>query len=183
MIRALAVCIVLAATAHSASAGVYGSLGLGNTAVDDSSNAFSATSRSLRFAAGYQFTPFVGVEGGVIGYDLSRGADPYDGREFYVAGVGHLPFSDGFGAFGRLGFQHTGFSDNNGNDLSATGYLIGAGFEYKLPIHVPSIAGASVWVDYTRNGQGLKNDAGQALNPTGRSIGQSMWTLGVTVGL
>ncbi len=181
MIRALAVVTLLAATAHSASAGVYGSLGLGNTGVADdaSSGAFTPASRSLRFAAGYEFTKYVGAEGGVIGYNLAHGGADYSGREFYAAGVGHLPIGNGFGAFARLGLQRTSFStDRAQGDLSGSGYLVGAGFEYQL--RIPQLAHASVWVDYTRNAAGLADSNGRAFS---RDVGTSMWTLGVTAGL
>ena len=53
-------------------------------------------------------------------------------------GLLHIPISDGFWAFGRVGLEHT---DNTTNDVNqpracrGNGYLFGAGFEYNLVQH------------------------------------------------
>ncbi len=183
MIRALAIAAVLAATAHTASAGVYGSLGVGNTGVDDSANTFTQDSRSVRVAGGYQFMEYLGAEAGFMGYDAVDKFGQYGSQELYAAGLFHWPIADGFEVFGRLGVEHTSLSRANAPNaatFAGNGYLYGAGFEYKIKIPNMPLPHLSVWVDYTRNNSSLfANSATTQFD----DFGVSMWTLGVTVGL
>ena len=182
MIRALAICTVLAATATTASAGVYGSLGIGSTDVDDSANTLTPASRSGRIAGGYQYGPYVSAEAGLMGFDAAKDNLKFDGREYYVAGLFHWSLGQGFEAFGRLGLQHTSLSEEqNPLTLSGNGYLFGAGFAYNIKFSGMPVPRASVWVDYTRNNSSLfRSDVD---NSAERDTSVSMWTLGVTVGM
>lgn len=181
MIRALAVVTVLAATAHTASAGVYGSLGLGNTGVETTDFNAREDSRSLRLAGGYEFTKYLSAEAGFMAYGVGLNSAQYDGREFYAAGLVHVPIADGFWGFARLGAQHTALTtSDNGPGLAGNGYLYGAGFEYRLKLPQIPVPHLGVWVDYTRNNATLTNQS--RTNQTS-DVGTSMWSLGVTVGL
>ena len=179
MIRALAVVFVLAATAHSASAGVYGSIGIGSTDVSDDKGSFTQNSRTLRFAAGYRLSNLFSAEGGVMGYRVANGPVGLDGREFYAAGLLHCSLGNNFEIFGRLGVQRTGVAPNtNDGSFTGTGYLAGVGVDYeiKLPT-VPQIARAALWIDYNRSGTTLQRDASLS-----HDYAVGMWSLGVTLG-
>jgi outer membrane protein with beta-barrel domain len=184
MIRALAVAaVVLAATGQSASAGVYGSLGIGNTGVDaGSAYGVNNDARSYSIAAGYDFTKFLGAEGGYTGFGTQLNSAQYSGAEYYAAGLVHIPISDGFWGFGRVGVQHSDMNVTMGNgpELEGTGYLFGAGFEYRIVQTILPVPHLAAWVGYTRNNSTLTN---QERTDTTVPMGVSMWSLGITVGL
>jgi hypothetical protein len=182
MIRALAIATVLAATAHTASAGVYGSLGIGNTGFDleDNKGTVANDSRSFRLAVGYDFMKYIGAEAGFVGYGVGLNSSQYSAKSYFVAGVVHVPISDGFWAFGRLGLTSSDLTtSDNGPEASGGGYLYGAGFEYRIAQTVLPVPHLGVWVDYTRNNTSFTNQESQ----TTSSSGVSMWSLGITVGM
>jgi hypothetical protein len=187
MLRALVVASLLAIPAV-ASAGTYVSLGLGGTGVDDSkSPGFVDNGRNVRLAVGYRLAPMsigsISVEGGYTGFGVANGNATYDAHNYFAAGKFSLPLSQGFEAFGRLGVEHMDFSTHtNQPSLGGNGYLVGAGFEYRLGAIQgvpPFFANSGIWVDITRDGSSMTPDS---TNGKARDIAVDTYTIGLSVG-
>ena len=170
--------LFLVASAGVATAGPYGGLAIGTNGFSDDQSTFSTDGRAGRVFGGYRFAlPVVAfsAEAGLEGYSLYNAHSSnhgYSGTEWFLAGKVSLPLTDGFEVFGRVGVEKTSVSGDI--DLSGSGYLIGAGAEYRFNL---SGVNASVFVDLTRNAQTL--DGGN--RPDDSSVNR--WMLGVTVGM
>ena len=177
--------VMLVAVPVSANAGTYVGLGIGTgPEVNEQTERLSSDSRSAKVLLGTRFGN-VAIEGAVGGFDMAI-ATVSDIRSFgdaYQASAAlklSLPLGNNFEAFGRAGVHHTWVSgDNEVNDISGNGLLIGAGFEYRLNM---ILGQGSIFVDYQYNKatlEGTERFKGNgALDTTYR-----MFTLGLTVGL
>ena len=172
------VAIALAASATAASAAPYFGLGIGSSAdLNGNLSQFSDDGRSYRLFGGYRFIKYLSLEAAVTRFGEVNHSAPYDATSVAAVAKGSLPLGSGFEAFVRLGLQHTWLStDSQFNSFDGTGYLLGAGFEYRF--HTP-IGGASVFADYQRL------DAGMTSSQNPKAVDQSsgLWTLGVTLSL
>lgn len=101
----------------------------------------------MRLQIGYRFGR-ISVEGFGSKADLYRqDLAPFNWTTYAIAGRYNLPLGDAFEAFARLGLEHSSVEqDGYNNSFSGNGFLVGGGFEYKLPI---AAVGASLFVDYT----------------------------------
>jgi hypothetical protein len=184
---ALLAAVTFAAIPVSASAGTYVGLGIGTgPEVNEQTERLSADSRSGKLFLGTRFGN-VAVEGGIGGFGMAI-TDPRNGvtRSFgdvYQASAAlklSLPLGNNFEAFGRAGVHHTWMEpDNEPNQISGNGLLVGAGFEYRLNM---ILGQGSIFVDYQYSKATLEG--------TERFMGNSafdtsyrMFTLGITVGL
>jgi hypothetical protein len=86
-----------------------------------------------------------------------------------------FPLGNNFEAFGRGGLQHSWIrSARSDNNVDGNGYLLGAGFEYRLNL---LIGQGSLFVDYQYNKATLTGDRLRFDQST------RMWTMGLTVGI
>lgn len=186
MKRAALIAALLAAMPSAASAGVFVGLGIGTNEVSGSERLVD-DGRSMRLLVGYQFRPLrfgaIAVEGSIGGYGLGlldrTSVVEIDARQLSLAGRFNLPLANNFQAFGRLGLHHTSASATNAiYDTSGSGYLVGAGIEYRFDVGVGT--GASVGIDYQLNKVELSGERFQ--NGTAFDVLQRQWTLGVTLG-
>ncbi|MGN6110913.1 MAG: outer membrane beta-barrel protein [Kofleriaceae bacterium] len=166
--------ILIAASSGVASAGGYIGLGIG-TAPAVGSDVMSIDQlpndgRSGKLLAGARFGQF-SVEGAIHGYDLVG----YRAYQASASGKLSLPLGSGFEVFGRLGLQHTWFDHANPvYDVDGNGYLLGAGFEYRLNL---GVASGSFWVDYQYNKASLDGDRDRF------DVASRMWMLGLSIGI
>ncbi len=180
MNRALAAVMFLAATSSVASAGTYLGLGIGTApAISENTDRLSSDGRSGRFLLGMRFAR-ISVEGSVGDYDVlispAGTAMPY-GTAYQASAAlkASFPLGNNFEAFGRGGVQHTWINADDGvHDVSGSGYLLGAGFEYRLNL---LLGQGSIFVDYQYNKAKLEGDR-LAFDASTR-----MWTLGLTLGI
>ncbi|MBS1122473.1 MAG: OmpA-like transrane domain, partial [Deltaproteobacteria bacterium] len=147
----LAAVMFIAATSSIASAGSYLGLGIGTgPAINDQTDRLAPDGRSGRLLVGTRFGRF-SAEGSVSGYSLlfdqSGGMIPFgDAYQASAALKASLPLGNNFELFGRGGLQHTWFRAKNSElDASGSGYLLGAGFEYRLNL---ILGQGSIFVDY-----------------------------------
>ncbi|HTE55693.1 MAG TPA: outer membrane beta-barrel protein [Kofleriaceae bacterium] len=150
----------LAAAAPAAHASSYALLGFGPKAgtggdLGDSAN---GDTRTLRAGLGQRIGP-VGLEGSLFGADLigTGGRTFNDGREFWTlsAGLdlkGFFTIVGPIELFGKAGINHTWVQ---GNELSGTGWDVGAGVQFVLDL---PLGYAAVWADFTYQDLGLSDD-------------------------
>lgn len=177
--RSLLAVALVAAAAATASAGPYLGLGIGTAASPSGEIPMGANNgnRTGRLLGGMQWGHF-SIEGEAARFGMYAGSAPYDGTMLAAAAKYSLPLGDQFEAFGRAGLQRSWLStDTTAPDYVGNGWLLGAGFEYRLTV---AGTGASVFVDYQRTGVGLLN---QNNMKTIRDEGFGLWTLGATVSL
>lgn len=183
MKRALLVTSLLAAASTPAVAGSYLGLGIGTSpAISEDSDRLGSDGRSGKVLLGMRFAR-ISLEGGLGAYDVtildSGQPKPY-GETYQLSGAVKLslPLGNNFEAFGRAGLHHTWIRsklpDDDRSDVSGDGYLIGAGFEYRLNLLVGQ---GSLFIDYQVNKAKLE---GERFMFDGSS---RMWTAGLTVGL
>lgn len=173
MNRACLAVLLVAASSQVASAGYLG-IGIGTSpAVKSDAPAVDALpegSRSVRVLGGLRFG-HVSIEAAMHGFELST----YDAYQGSLAGKLSLPLGSGFEAFGRVGVQRTWMTaDNELYDVEGNGYLLGGGFEWRLPLAVTQV---SIWVDYQFNTADLEGDRDAF------ELSSRMWTLGVSIGI
>ncbi len=174
------VAIALAASATAASAAPYFGLGIGSSAdLNGNLSQFSDDGRSYRLFGGYRFIKYLSLEATVsrFGEANRNSSDPYEATSLGAAAKGSLPLGSGFEAYARLGLQHTWLTSGSGsNSFDGTGYLLGAGFEYRYRL---AFGTASVFADYQRL------DAVMSSSEKPKSVDQSagLWTLGVALTL
>jgi opacity protein-like surface antigen len=177
MLRASLVAVILVAvSSQAAHAGGYLGLGVG-TAPSVGDDLFEANGRSAKILGGMRWAQF-SVEGSVGGFALGQpnSRAELDAYQAQASAKLSLPLGSGFEAFGRAGLQHAWLtSDNTANDMDGNGYLLGAGFEYRLNLGIGS---GSIFVDYTYAKANLTGERSQQLDLSTR-----MWTLGITVGI
>jgi outer membrane protein with beta-barrel domain len=181
MNRALLAVTLLASAAGTASAGTYLGLGIGTApAISDDSNRLASDSRSGRLLIGSRFGN-VAIEGAIGGFSATLD-DLKLGDVYQASGALKLsvPLGNDFEAFGRAGLHHTWVSSDrtNTDGLSGNGFLVSAGFEYRLNA---ILSQASIFVDYSFNKLKLANDNFQ--NARAFDGNYRMWTVGLTVGL
>jgi opacity protein-like surface antigen len=177
----LAAVMFVAATSSVAAAGTYLGLGIGTgPAINDSADRLHPDGRSGRLLVGTRFGQ-VSAEGSIgrygLAFDQSGGILPF-GTAYQASAAlkVSLPLGNNFEAFGRGGLQHTWLSAKSSElDSSGNGYLLGAGFEYRLNL---VLGQGSIFVDYQYNKTKLENDH----IPFGDTSAR-MWTLGLTVGI
>lgn len=180
MKRACLAVMFVAASSGVANAGYLG-LGIGTgPAMDSDAMEFESVGRSGRVIAGMRWGQ-LSVEGAIGGFDAvgaMRSRNNVD--DVYQASAAaklSLPLGSGFEAFGKGGLQRTWLRLQNSDEtfnVSGDGYLLGAGFEYKLNL---GVAGGSLWVDYQYTTASLTGDR-QSFDLSSR-----MWTLGLSVGI
>jgi hypothetical protein len=160
----------------AASADGYLGLGVGTPpGVNDAMESFSPPSgRSLRGIAGIRFGN-VSLEGALNGFGVVFKNQNRTVYQLSGALKLSLPLGSGFEAFGRAGIERTWLNlDDPRNDLMGDGFLVGAGFEYRLNAIVSN---ASIFVDYNIHHASLAAQDGM-LDTTTRILG-----LGFTVGI
>ena len=184
MKRALLVATgLLAFTTSTASAEGFLGLALGtDPAMNDEMTTkvgAHALGRSLRALGGYRFTPNIAVEGALNGFGVSSGRGD---QTMYQLGVGarlNLPLGNDFEAFGRLGLERTWLNVGDPRyDLAGNGFMVAAGFEYRLTAVHPMLANASVFVDYTIHHATLQDERNNQVDETSR-----IWALGFMIGI
>ncbi|MDQ3334731.1 MAG: porin family protein [Myxococcota bacterium] len=182
MKRAVLAMALVTVSSGIASAGTYIGLGVGtgpSVSPDELENDLVNDGRSGRLILGHRLGRFA-VEGAVGKYDLvlsdNGGGGPlYEVYQAQVSGKFSLPLGDGFEAFGRLGLHKQWFnSERSDFDTSGSGWLIGAGFEYRFKT---GIGGFSLFVDYQYSRADVSGDA-----LTFGATSTRMWTLGATIG-
>jgi hypothetical protein len=179
--RPLLAVVLVAASASAASAGPYLGLGIG-TAARPSGDLPVTTgdgNRSGRAIVGMKFGRFsIEATGSRFG-EMRRNTYPYQGTMLAAAVKYSLPLGNNFEAFGRGGLERTWLSTDPVNlpDYTGNGWLLGAGFEYRLNIEG---TGASIFVDYEHTSTSLVNQSVMS-QTAGESVG--IWTLGATVSL
>jgi hypothetical protein len=175
----LAAVALVAASASAASAGAYLGLGIGTAASPggELTTTSSDGNRSGRVILGTSFGR-LSIEGNGDRFGLYRGQAAYQGTTLAAVLKYSLPLGDHFEVYGRGGLQRTWLNtDDNAADWAGNGWLLGAGFEYRLDL---AGTGASVFVDYQHTDTGLLN---QTDMKTAKDETFGMWTLGATVSL
>ncbi|MBA3459519.1 MAG: outer membrane beta-barrel protein [Deltaproteobacteria bacterium] len=173
MKRALLGMALLLGSTQAAVAGPYLGLAVGpSPALDSSAPGVEATGRAARLLGGYRFGR-IGAEASVTASDMAWGNQPpdYDGRQYMLAGKYNLPLGDGFEAFGKVGILSTTVASDR-ESWSDTGFLIGAGFEYKLKVPIAPI---SVFVHYELSRTDFEQDDWD--------LTSRQWMLGFTLGI
>jgi hypothetical protein len=173
MSRTALALVLLAASATAAHAGGFVGLGVGTSPATSGDLSLDEDGRSMRLQVGYRFGR-IAVEGfGARAGIAEENGAPYSWTTLALAGRYNVPLGDKFEAFGRVGLQHTSV-DQEGvdNSFAGNGWLIGGGFEYRLPL---AVVGASVFVDYTIERTSLTSDIRGA---TEFSMTSRVWTLG-----
>jgi len=166
----------LMAISTTASAGGYLGLGLGTQPGVNDEMATTATpaGRSLRGLGGMRFGTF-SVEGALNGFGVITNRGDQSVYQASVAAKLNLPLGNNFEGFGRAGLERTWLNlDDDRYNFAGNGFLVGAGFEYRLDI---GIRNASLFVDYTIHHASLENTRGK-VDETSR-----IWGLGFTVGI
>jgi OOP family OmpA-OmpF porin len=162
----MAVLSALALSASAADSGWFGGLSLGrssnrfNTAdfasrIPGVSESQNKTDTGYKFFAGYQLTPYFGLEGGYtdlgkFSYNYSgatSATSTYKANAWSLAATGTAPLGQGFSLIGKLGFARTQAKDSIGDPggllmgvanpallgnstSSRTAFLWGGGLEY-----------------------------------------------------
>jgi opacity protein-like surface antigen len=183
MKRASLAVTLVALAGSSASAGTYLGLGIGSAPeVNEQTDRFSSDGRSGKILAGMRFGN-VSVEGAISKFDMARTSDrnavvPFgDQIQAAAAAKLSLPLGNNFEAFGRVGVHKTWLRADQMPDINnaeGTGYLVGAGVEYRLNLVVGQ---GSIFVDYQYNDVKLE---GERFMLDGSS---RMFSIGLTVGL
>jgi hypothetical protein len=175
MNRAALVLALLTASSGVASAGWYAGLGIGTgPEIGSDVGDFEDGGRSGKALVGSRWGNFA-VEGALAGYDvIGPSNNVYDTWHASIAGKLNLPIGDGFEGFGRVGIQRTWLSPESSDyDVSGTGYLVGAGIEYRLNL---AATAASIWIDYQYSSADLEGMRDNF------EYSARMWTLGATIG-
>ena len=167
---------VLAGYSPTAVAGGYLGLALGTDpgVNDEMAQIAFPTSRSLRGLGGIRFAN-LSIEGALNGFGVNFNGT--DRRMFQLSGALKLslPMGSGFEGFGRAGIERTWLNvDDERYDLSGNGFLVAAGFEYRLNAVVSN---ASLFVDYTIHHATLTDTRGE-VSETSRIL-----ALGFTIGI
>lgn len=178
---ALALALV-GASSTVAAAGGYVGLGIGTgptVNASDLENDLTNDGRSGRLIIGHRFGRFA-VEGAVGKFDLilsdNGGQGPgYEVYQAQAAAKYGLPLGDGFEVYGKLGLHKQWFNNEREEfDVSGSGLLLGAGFEYRFNT---GVGGFSLFVDYQYASADVKGDVLEFGDTSTR-----MWTLGATIG-
>jgi hypothetical protein len=181
MKRAILAFAILGATGPVASAGIYAGLAIGPSLETSGDGSYTSSDRTGRLIVGYSLGQ-ISVEGGAMRGSLTQDSSNigFDVTQLSLSGKYSLPLTDGFQAFGRLGLQRTSVdaqdtSFNGAYDTSGSGYILGAGIEYKLNLVATS---ASIFVDYNFASTALTS----ATQTTPVTLQTRGFSLGATVG-
>lgn len=177
MKTALVLATSLIAFSSTASAGTYLGLALGTKpgVSDDLDRVATPDGRSARFLGGFRFGN-VSLEGAINGFGVRTGLGDHTVYQLSAAAKLNLPLADGFELLGRGGLERTSLDlGDDRYNLSGNGFLVGAGFEYRLNLGVTS---ASIFVDYTIHHATLEDSRPNQIDATSR-----IWALGFTVGI
>jgi hypothetical protein len=181
--RTLAAVALVAASATAASAEAYLGLGIGTTAsVGGDMTSFQGDgSRSGRLILGSRFGRF-SVEGNGTRFGLIGNSVAYQADQLAAALKYSFPLGNNFEVFGRGGLERTWLSTDamTRQNFAGNGYLLGAGFEYRLDL---AVAAGSIFVDYTRTATGFSGDSADASRMPTLDGTASMWTLGLTLSI
>jgi hypothetical protein len=174
MSRTAVALLLVAASASAASAGGFVGLGIGTSPATSGDLNLREDGRSVRLQIGYRFGR-LSVEGFGAKADLRRNdGAPMNWTTLAVAGRLNIPLGDQFEAFGRLGLQHSSVEqDQVDNSFDGDGYLVGGGFEYRIP---SAAIGASIFVDYTIEHANLTSP--QRSSDLEFDLTSRVWTLG-----
>jgi len=172
---------LVAASATAASANTYLGLGIGTAASPGGDTMSSDGNRSGRLMLGTRFG-HLSIEGAGSRYSLFNGPVPYDGTMLAGALKYSLPLGNNFEVFGRGGIERTWLTSasstaGNAYEWSGNGWLLGAGFEYRLDLGVTA---ASIFVDYEHSSTTLTTPAEMNVQ---RDEAIGLWTAGVTLAL
>lgn len=170
--RCLLATALLLATASTASAGSYLSLGLGGdpvlqgelmTAADGGGDGGNG-----RIALGQSFGRLA-LEGSLSRFALATDDATAAGAHVRLT----LPIDGAFGIFGRFGLERVwlGAEGERIGDRTADGYVGALGLEYRL--QTPLLGEAAIWGELSQDK--LDTSAGE--------IGARLWTLGLSVGI
>ena len=134
--------------------------------------------RSLRGLIGARFSN-LSLEGALNGFTvLTNNFGEKTAYQLSGALKLNLPLGNGFEAFARAGLERTWLNQSSAQnmavDLTGDGYLVGAGFEYRLDA---VIANASIFVDYNVHHASLESPRIN-VDDTER-----IWGLGILVGI
>ena len=181
--RSLLAVALVAASATAASANTYLGLGIGTAASPGGDMGMSSSdgNRSGRLMLGTRFG-HLSLEGAGSRYGLLHvsGTSPYQGTMLAGALKYSLPLGNNFELFARGGLERTWLthesSAGNAYDWSGNGWLVGAGFEYRLNLGVTA---ASIFVDYEHSDTTLTTPA--VMRARDATIG--LWTAGVTLAI
>lgn len=173
MSRTAAALLLVAGSAPAASAGGFVGIGIGTSPATSGDVSLREDGRSARLQIGYRFGR-IAVEGFGAKADIARSdLAPMSWTTLAVSGRYNVPLSDGFEVFGRLGLEHSSVDQKNVDDsFSGNGFLVGGGFEYKLPI---AAVGASLFVDYTIERSTLTSPQRGSME---YGLTSRVWTLG-----
>lgn len=179
MKRAALALALVAASSGVAAAGGYVGLGIGTgpEISTDRDTEYTSNGRSKRLLGGIRFSRF-SVEGAATNFDM-LGPAPHTVWQASASAKVNFALGDGFEAFGRLGMQKTWVSLDRGRDgdeiydVEGTGYIAGAGIEYRLNL---AAANVSLFVDYQYASADLEGERAKY------SLGARMWTLGAILG-
>lgn len=177
MKRALLVATgLLGISTTTASAGGFLGLALGTEpGVNDEMEARATpVGRSLRGLGGMRFGNF-SIEGALNGFGVATGRGDQTVYQASAAAKLNLPIGNSFEGFGRAGLERTWLSFGDERyDLTGNGFLVGAGFEYRLS---GVLASASLFVDYTIHRATLEDARSNQVEETSR-----VWGLGFLIG-
>jgi len=177
MKSALLVASSIMAISTVASAGGYLGLGLGTqpSVNDETAGIATPSGRSLRGLGGIRFAN-VSLEGALNGFDvIAKHNGPTTEYQLSAALKLSLPLGNNFEAFGRGGLERTWLNvDDSRLDYTGNGFLVGAGFEYRLNA---ILASGSLFVDYNFHHTTLENSVGKLDSTSG------VWGIGFTVGI
>ncbi len=156
-----------------ASAGTYLGLGIGSGIQPSGDGSFSSSDRTGKLLVGYSFGQIAVEAAAQRGSIVDNGGNGFDLTQLSLTGKYSLPISDGFEAFGRGGLERTTLGSQQGvvSDMAGSGFLVGAGIEYKLKLPVTS---ASIFLDY--------NFARTSINGGNLTAAQTLDTHGFTLG-
>lgn len=173
-ILAASACLVFSTTAW---AGGYLGLALGTQpGINDAMQSEARPlGRSLRGIVGARFGN-VSIEGAGNGFNVLT-QNHGEQTVYQVSGALKLslPLGNNFEGFGRVGLERTWLSEGvDRYDLTGNGFVIGAGFEYRLDA---VLSRAALFVDYNVHHATLE-DTRHKVDETTR-----IWSLGFTVGI
>ncbi|HTJ40751.1 MAG TPA: outer membrane beta-barrel protein [Kofleriaceae bacterium] len=156
MAASLVALALLGTAAHAGTSGLYVSGGIGTSASTGGaiSDFGSDGQMSGRLEMGKTFG-IVSFAGGLNYYGVTYGGDWSAVSTVAVAKL-DLPIVPLVNGYVRLGLEHTWLSPPSGSSvkgLDGNGWTGGLGVEYKLDTY---LAGASVWLDYTRHADTFK---------------------------
>lgn len=165
---------------NTASAGTYVGLGIGTApSMGEAKDRLDAGGRSGKLFVGTRFGQFAAEGGigrfGVLRLNNDRFIDYGDAYQGFVAAKLSLALGNNFEAFGRAGLHKTWMgADPLGT--SGSGFLIGAGMEYRLNL---AVGQGSIFVDYQFNS--VNDLSGDRIKFDQASY--RMFTIGATIGL